>query len=99
MTLHVKTDNQFLPAALANFSRNGILFESSAPFVAGGSADCIITLSLLMVRVISFRINVKYCFKHQSSYIIGASIHAIGDEIWFDLFEEIHDFISEHKIT
>ncbi len=97
LTLHVKTGSQHVPAILANFSRNGILFESSVPLHAGARTECILSLSLLIFRVISFWIDVKYCYKDANSYIIGASIDTIGDKAWFDLFEEIHDFIAENK--
>lgn len=97
ITLQVKAGNHYLPALLGNFSRNGILFESGEPLEAGSETECIITVSLLVARDISFKIQVKYCLKNNNSYIIGAAIDTISDENWFDVFVEIHDFIAVNK--
>lgn len=97
LSLHIKADGSHIPAVLANFSRNGILFESSVPMETGATTECILSLSLLINRVISFRIQVRYCYKNDSSYIIGAEIDRITDHTWFDFFEEIYDFIVENK--
>jgi hypothetical protein len=93
MTLHVKNGSDHMPAVLANFSRSGILFESSVAFDAGSRAECRMTLSLLLIRVITFWINIKYCYKNEHSFIVGAEIDTIEDKTWFDFFEEIHEFI------
>ncbi len=64
---------------------------------AGSEAECVISVSLLVARNISFKIQVKYCLKNNDSYIIGAAIDTISDENWFDVFVEIHDFIALNK--
>jgi hypothetical protein len=97
LSLHVKTGGSHIPAVLANFSRNGILFESTLPLETGACTECILSLSLLLNRVISFWITVKYCYKNDNSYIIGAEISTITDHAWFDFFEEIYDFIVVNK--
>jgi hypothetical protein len=99
MTLQVKSGNQLVPAVIANFSRSGILFETSVPFNAGAQIECRLSLSLLLTRDISFKIQVKYCFKNDNSYIIGAAIDTVADEAWFKLFEEIYDFILLRKYS
>ena len=91
--LQVKSGNEFVPAILGNFSRNGILFECPVLFSRGDRTECIISLSLLLSREISFSIEVRYCYADHGSYITGASIDSISDEIWFDVFVEVHDFI------
>jgi hypothetical protein len=48
---------------------------------------------LLLSREISFGIEIKYCYEDKGSYIMGASIDTISDEVWFDVFVEVHDFI------
>jgi hypothetical protein len=97
LSLHIKAGGSHIPAVLANFSRNGILFESSAPLQKGARTECILSLSLLLNRVISFPITVKYCYMNNNSYIIGAEIDTIGDQTWFSFFEEIYDFIAVNK--
>ena len=93
--LRVKGGEDFVPAILGNFSRSGILFESPASFAQGEKSECVLAISLLLSRAISFGIEVKYCYadRGRGSYITGASIHSISDETWFDVFEEVHDFI------
>ncbi len=91
--LMVKSGNEFVPAVLGNFSRNGILFECPVSFSKGERVECIITVSLLLSREVSFGIEVKYCYADHGSHILGASIDTISDEAWFDAFVEVHDFI------
>ncbi len=91
--LQVKSGNEFVPAILGNFSRSGILFECPVSFNKGMHTECVISVSLLLSREISFGIEVKYCYKDKGSYIMGASIDTISDEVWFDVFVEVHDFI------
>jgi len=91
--LLVKNGGDFVPAALANFSRNGILFASPVPFTKGQQASCILSVSLLFSRDVSFDVEVKYCYADHGSHITGASIEAISDKVWFDVFVEVYDFI------
>ena len=91
--LRVKSGNEFGPAILGNFSRSGILFECPVSFSKGMHTECVISISLLLSREISFGIEVKYCYTDKDSYIMGASIDTISDETWFDVFVEVHDFI------
>ncbi len=95
--LRVKSGNEFVPAIVGNFSRNGILFECPVSFSQGAHTECIISISLLLSREISFGIEVRYCYEDHGSYIMGASIDTISDEIWFDVFAEVHDFIVLRK--
>jgi hypothetical protein len=91
--LKVKSGNEFVPAILGNFSRNGILFECPVPFSKGEHVECIISISFLLSREMSFGIEIKYCYEDHGSHISGASIDTISDETWFDAFVEVHDFI------
>lgn len=95
--LKVKSGNEFVPAVLGNFSRNGILFECPVSYSKGERVECIISVSLLLSRDISFAIEVKYCYADHGSHISGASIDTISDEAWFDAFVEVHDFIAERQ--
>jgi hypothetical protein len=93
--LQVKSGNEFVPAILGNFSRNGILFECPVSFSRGDRTECIISVSLLLFRQISFVIEVRDCYQDHGSYIMGASIDTISDEIWFDVFVEIQGFVVQ----
>jgi hypothetical protein len=91
--LQVKNGNEFVPAILGNFSRNGILFECPVAFSKGTRTQCVLSISLLLSRDISFTIEVMYCYDDKGSYLMGASIDSISDNQWFDVFVEVHDFI------
>ena len=88
--LQVKSGNEFVPAILANVSRNGILFGCPVSFSKGMQTECIVSISLLHSREISFVIEVKYCSADNGSHITGASIVSISDEVWFGVFVEVH---------
>jgi hypothetical protein len=91
--LRVKTGNEFVPAVLGNFSRSGILFECPAAFSRGDRTQCILEISLVLEREITFSIEVKYCYEDHGSFIMGAAIDTIADQNWFDAFVEVHDLI------
>ncbi|HUJ19223.1 MAG TPA: PilZ domain-containing protein [Nitrospirota bacterium] len=91
--LQVKSGNEFVPALLGNFSRNGILFESPVPFRQGEHTECIVSISFMPTREISFGIEVRYCYADHGSHITGAAVDTISDENWFDVFVDAHDFI------
>jgi hypothetical protein len=91
--LQIRNVNELVPAILGNFSRSGILFECPVPFSRGMRTECVISISLLLSREISFGIDVKYCYEDKGFYIMGASIDTISDEVWFDVFVEVYDFI------
>lgn len=95
--LQVKSGSEFVPAILGNFSRNGILFESPVSFSQGERTTCVLTISLLLAREISFGIEVRYCYADHGSHLTGASIDTISDGAWFDAFVEVHDLIVLRK--
>ncbi len=95
--LRVKAGNNFVPAVLNNFSRRGILFECTEPFDVETHAECIISISRMLSRDISFGIAVKYCKNNGQAFRIGAIIETVADATWFDVFVEIHDFIVQRQ--
>ena len=80
-----------------NFSRHGILFECTEPFDIDTRAECVISISRLLSRDISFGIAVKYCKKDEQVFRIGAIIETVADATWFNVFVEIHDFIVQRQ--
>ncbi|MDA8422679.1 MAG: PilZ domain-containing protein [Nitrospiraceae bacterium] len=89
----VKQDQEQVTAVIGNFSRNGILFECSRQFTAGDRAECCLRVNTATPREITFEIRVRYCYENKNSFIIGASIHAISHDKWFDAFEKLFDMI------
>jgi len=93
ITFKVKHGQELVPAVIGNFSRNGILFECPVQFNKGDRTECVLRINLVINREITFGIDVKYCFENNGSFIMGAAIYAISEDTWFDVFEEIFDFI------
>jgi len=95
LTLKVKKNDEFVDAVIGNFSRSGILFECPRQFSQGDRTECVLQANLVINREITFGIEVRYCYenKDKGSFIMGASIHSISEETWFDAFEELFDFI------
>ena len=93
ITLKVKRGQELVPAVIGNFSRSGILFECPLQFNKGDRAECVLKVDLVITREITFGIEVKYCYENHGSFINGASIYRISEETWFDVFEEIFDFV------
>ena len=95
--LQVKNGNGFVPTVLANVSRNGILFKCPVSFSKGLQTECLISVSSLRSREISFVIEVRYCHADNGSHVTGASIVSISDEVWFGVFVEVHALTVLHK--
>ncbi len=92
-TFTVEHEKEQVAAVIGNFSRNGILFESSRQFAAGDRAECRLRLTRATPREITFGIEVKYCYESKGAFITGASVHAISKDKWFDAFEQLFDMI------
>ena len=94
LTFTVTKEKERVPAVIGNFSRNGILFECPRQFAAGDRADCSLRVDRgATPREIMFGIEVKYCYPNKNTFIIGASIHTISQDKWFDAFEKLFDMI------
>jgi len=93
ITLKVRNGHELVPAVIGNFSRNGILFECPLQINKGTRAQCVLRVNLVVAREITFGVEIKYCYGDTGNFNMGASIHNISDEKWFDAFEEIFDFV------
>ena len=93
LTFTVTQAQELVPAVIANFSRNGILFECSRQFTAGDRTGCCLRVNTATLREITFEIEVRYCYENKDTFITGASIHAISHNKWFDAFEKLFDMI------
>ena len=97
ITMLVKSDADFVPVTLGDFSRSGILFMSPAPFSADSHAECLISIPQLLSKDITIGIHVKYCQPQDGSFLVGAAIDTVADAVWFEMFVEIHDFIVQRQ--
>jgi len=99
LTFTVTPGQELVPAVIANFSRNGILFECSRQFTVGDRTECSLRVNTATPREITFGIEVRYCYENKSTFITGASIHAISQDKWFDAFEKLFDMIVTRQST
>jgi len=95
----VKQDEEEVAAVIGNFSRNGILFESSRQFTAGDRTACSLRVITSTPREITFEIEVRFCYENKGTFITGASIDAISHDKWFDAFEKLFDMIVTRQGT
>jgi hypothetical protein len=93
LTFTVKHETEQVAAVIGNFSRNGILFECPRKFAEGDRSECRLRLNKAEPREITFGIEVRYCYGNNGAFIIGASVHAISQDKWFDAFEQLFDMI------
>ena len=93
LTFTVTHGQERVAAVIGNFSRNGVLFECARRFTAGDRAECSLRVNMANPREITFGIEVRYCYENKSTFITGASIHAISKDNWFDAFEKLFDMI------
>jgi hypothetical protein len=99
LTFTVQHERERVTAVIGNFSRNGILFECCRQFTAGYRTECCLRLNKANTREITFGIEVRYCYENKGSFIIGASVHAISQDKWFDAFEQLFDIIVTRQVT
>jgi len=97
--LSVRNGDKPIDAVLSIFSRRGILFESPVPYAVDTHTNCILSIPLLLSRDIELGLEVKSCKQDANVFLVGAAIETIADEIWFNVFVEIHDFIMQRQNT
>lgn len=97
ISLRVRTGASHVSAVLLNFSRHGLMFESAAEYDEGSLGEGVISAPKLLTRDIAFSFRVKYCKAGSNSFEIGAEIESLADEVWFNIFMEVHDFIVARK--
>jgi len=97
--LCVKKGDEAVDSVLSIFGRHGILFESPLPHDVGTRTNCILSIPRLLSRDIELGIEIKSCKQEANVFLVGAAIETIAEEIWFNVFVEIHDFIIERQDT
>jgi len=92
-----KGSGDFVDAELFNFTRNGIRIKSGHELPFGSIIECIVSVPKSLTKQIFFTGRIKYCIQEEpmGNYLIGVEIIETGDQVWFDLFSKIHDFIKE----
>lgn len=93
--IHVeaRVGDAWLVVDLLDFSRRGLQIKSSVPIDVESIVPCSATISLSLSRSVDFSMLIKYCNFREHAYFIGGEITSVENEVWFSIFEEVHDFI------
>lgn len=91
----LKKNDVFIQVALLDFSRHGIRLKSPFPIENNSILGCLISVPASLKREVEFKARVRHCIADDTSsdFIIGAEIEEIPDNLWFHVFEKVHDFI------
>ncbi len=87
IVITMNLSGSLLPVLITNYSQNGVQFISSEPISVNSVIECILSDRQAIGKGNSFRVNVRYCNKHNDKdFILGARI-----EDPLDIFRSIHD--------
>lgn len=91
----LKKNDVFIQVALLDFSRHGIRLKSPFPIENNSILGCLISVPASLKKEVEFKARVRHCIADDTSsdFIIGAEIEEIPDNLWFHVFEKVHDFI------
>ncbi len=83
-------------AELFNFSSKGISIKSRCRFTVGSPIECSISAPKSLTKEVPFTGRIKYCIEDEpgGDYLAGAEIVRMADQVWFNLFLKVHDFIK-----
>jgi len=81
---------------LIDFSRSGLGFVSLKELKVGTCIDCVLSAPRSLSQKVRLTVEVRFCKEISDEYVIGSLIKKVEDELWFDLFQEVHDYILKH---
>ncbi len=92
--------DNFINAALIDFSRHGIRLKSPIYMNPDKIFECSISIPASLTKEVKFRIKVRFCAEDTAEeFIVGSEIVEIPDKLWFRVFEKVHNFIRERAGT
>ena len=95
--MKVKSGNEYVPVVIDNLSKHGIQFESPVPFCSETQAECLVSISQSLSKDLAFVIQIKHCEEEESGFVCGANVESVADAMWFDIFIEVNNYISQRK--
>ena len=92
-----KGSGEFVPMELLDFSHNGIRMKSPHGLSVDSDIECLIAAPKSLTKETLFIRKVKYCIQDEpgGDYLIGAEVVETNDQIGFEVFSKVHDFIKE----
>ena len=88
---------EYLPMKLLDFSHSGIRMKSPHGLSVDSDIECTIAAPKSFTKEILFIGKVKYCIQDEpeGDYLIGAEVVETKDQIGFEIFSKVHNFIKE----
>jgi hypothetical protein len=92
-----KGSGEFVPTELLDFSHKGIRMKNPHGLSVDSDIECIIAAPKSLTKGVLFTGRVKYCIQEESEgdYLIGAEVVETNDQIGFEVFLKVHNFIKE----
>jgi hypothetical protein len=92
-----EVSSDFVEAEFLNFSPSGIRIKSRYELPFDSTIECLVSVPKSLTKEFSFKGKIKYCIQEEpmGDYLIGVEITGTDDEIAFELFLKVHDFIKE----
>ena len=92
-----KGSGEFVPKELLDFSLNGIRIKSPYGLSVDSAIECIIAVPTSLTKEILFIGKVKYCIpdEPEGDDLIGTEVVETNDQIGFEVFSKVHNFIKE----
>ena len=95
ISMKVNLPDRNIPVRIIDFCQRGVRFQSPEPLKTGAAVDCTLTTTHNINKKVHFRIRIKYCCADSNGYLIGAHTDEVDDNLEFNFFNNIYDFIAE----
>jgi hypothetical protein len=95
ISMKVNLPDRNIPVRIIDFCQRGVRFQSPEPLKTGAAVDCTLTTTHNINKKVHFRIRIKYCCANGNGYLIGAHTDEVDDNLEFNFFNNIYDFIAE----
>jgi len=82
---------------LIDFSKSGLAFVSLQKLKVGTCTDCVLSAPRSLSQKVKLTVEIRHCKEISGEYMIGSLIKKVDDELWFDLFQEVHNYILNHE--
>jgi hypothetical protein len=96
ISTHIKVSDSYLPVLLLNFSQSGLQFKSPVEVSNNAVVECILTTSHAIRKKVHFKAVCKYCTSLiNGEFVVGAKILEVSDNLIFNFFLDVYEFINE----
>ena len=93
--MELQLEEGALRAVLLDFSRHGLKFSTPESLKPESVIECRLSIPLSLSKEISLTARIRHCTEVEGNYIAGAEIDNVSEDLWFRVFEKVHDFIID----